>query len=349
MRRPEREARGLPPPGRPPGRPCVWTATRARPRRPGAELAAGVETLRRYPDARRSRRIWPRGSAWRPSGCWSPPAPMTPSTASAARYLDAARELVVTKPTFEMIPRYARLAGAEVRTVPWPGGAVPAWPRWRGRQRHRRDRGRQPEQPDRRRGHGRRPAAPGGRRPGQALLLVAGLRRIRRRGPDAADVLTLPNALVLRTLSKAWGLAGLRVGSPLGPPDLVAHCGPPAAVCGVGPRPWPGRRWPSAAPPGGRGRGGPRRNERAGRSCSGWAHGRCPRRATSSVPAGRGGVRRRGARRAGHRRARLARVPAAGGCLRITCPGEADEQDSTDPRLATPPWPRRPCCWTWTA
>jgi histidinol-phosphate aminotransferase len=36
------------------------------------------------------------------------------------------------------------------------------------------------------------------------------------------DVLRSSNAVIIRTLSKAWGLAGLRLGIAAGPPDLIA-------------------------------------------------------------------------------------------------------------------------------
>ncbi len=48
--------------------------------------------------------------------------------------------------------------------------------------------------------------------------------------------LALPNAVAVRTLSKAWGLAGLRVGYALGPPDVLRWlraAGNPFAVSGV--------------------------------------------------------------------------------------------------------------------
>ena len=51
-----------------------------------------------------------------------------------------------------------------------------------------------------------------------------------------AAALALPRTLVLRTLSKAWGLAGLRVGCLLGPPDLLDELrawGQPYAVAGT--------------------------------------------------------------------------------------------------------------------
>jgi histidinol-phosphate aminotransferase len=150
-------------------------------------------------------------------------------------YLEPGRNLVVATPTFEMIPRYARLAGAEVRTTTWPRDGFPV---------------------------------------DQVLALADGdtgiiavvtpnnptglvasaddLKRLSEGAPGAlllvdlaygefADedlmptVLDLPNAVGVRSLSKAWGLAGLRVGWAAGPVDLIAPlraAGGPYAVSG---------------------------------------------------------------------------------------------------------------------
>ena len=152
------------------------------------------------------------------------------------RCLGAGRELVVTEPTFEMFARHARLAGGSLRSVPWWEGAYPV----------------------------AEVAALVG--PDTGLLAVVSpnnptggaitadqlvqLRAVTGEVPllvdaayaEFADVdltaaaLALPRTLILRTLSKAWGLAGLRVGCLLGPPDLLAELrawGQPYAVAGT--------------------------------------------------------------------------------------------------------------------
>jgi histidinol-phosphate aminotransferase len=163
-------------------------------------------------------------------------------------FLAPGRAIVLPVPTFEMLERYARLAGAEVRTVPWPGGPYPV------------------------------EAVEAAITPETALVALVSpnnptgaaaspddLRRIAAHDAvvlvdlaygEFAEVdltptaLDLPNALVFRSLSKAWGLAGLRVGYVMGPAGLVGWlraCGQPYAVSG--PSLWlAARRLEDAAP-----------------------------------------------------------------------------------------------------
>ncbi len=150
-------------------------------------------------------------------------------------FLTPGRSLVLPVPTFEMIERYARLAGGEVRTVPWPAGPYPVDAV-----------------------HGAVTAdtalvaAVTPNNPTGAALTASDLSRLAAGAPRAvvlvdlaygefADedltplALRLPNALVFRSLSKAWGLAGLRVGYVMGPTTIVAWlraAGQPYAVSG---------------------------------------------------------------------------------------------------------------------
>lgn len=150
-------------------------------------------------------------------------------------FLAPGRDLIVPVPTFEMLERYARLAGAGVVTVPWPAGAYP------------------------------RAAVLGAITPQTAAIAVvspnnptgavasaADLEALSAAAPRAllivdaaytefADedltpvALRLPNAIVVRSLSKAWGLAGLRVGYAAGPPrliDALRAAGSPYSVSG---------------------------------------------------------------------------------------------------------------------
>jgi len=132
------------------------------------------------------------------------------------------REVVLPVPTFEMIARYARMTGARVREVPWPRAAFPAEAVV---------------------------AATTARtalicvvspnNPTGAVATPADLARLSAAAPEAvllvdaaygelADedltqaALGLPRTVVTRTLSKAWGLAGLRVGYAIVQPQLVA-------------------------------------------------------------------------------------------------------------------------------
>jgi len=134
-------------------------------------------------------------------------------------FLAPGRRAVLPAPGFEMLDRYAALAGADVTAPPWPDGPFPcdavlAAPR--------------PSLV----------AVTSPNNPTGAVVSVADILRLADARPDAlilldaayvefADedptraVLTRPNVVVVRTLSKAWGLAGLRVGFALGPPGVV--------------------------------------------------------------------------------------------------------------------------------
>jgi histidinol-phosphate aminotransferase len=126
--------------------------------------------------------------------------------------LEPGRELIYPEPSFEMIARLASLAGAEVRTVPWPGGDYPT--------------GAVLERITSRTGL---IAIVSPNNPTGAIATASDIERISAAAPDAlllvdlaytefADddltsaALSLPNAVVVRTFSKAYGLAGLRVG-----------------------------------------------------------------------------------------------------------------------------------------
>jgi histidinol-phosphate aminotransferase len=135
--------------------------------------------------------------------------------------LSPGRSIVLPTPTFEMLSRYARIAGAERVEISWPGELFPT------------------------------AEFIAAFDPTTALVVVvspnnptgavatrADLQRLAAAAPHAvllvdlayvefADedptqmALALPNAVVVRTLSKAWGLAGLRVGYALGPPEIL--------------------------------------------------------------------------------------------------------------------------------
>jgi histidinol-phosphate aminotransferase len=135
--------------------------------------------------------------------------------------LEPGRNMVFPTPSFEMIPRYATWAGATIREVPWPGGAYPTDAVL---------------------------AASDARtslicvvspnNPTGATATRDDLRRLREGAPHAvilldhayvefADedlthaALELGQTVVIRTLSKAWGVAGLRVGAAVAEPALI--------------------------------------------------------------------------------------------------------------------------------
>lgn len=135
--------------------------------------------------------------------------------------LSPGRDLLLAAPTFEMFPRFASLVGARVREAAWPTGPFPLEAVL--------------EMIDDDTGA---IAVVSPNNPTGAVAGADDLRRLSEAAPHAllivdlayvefADVdltrvaLELPNAVVIRSMSKAWGLAGLRVGYALGPADII--------------------------------------------------------------------------------------------------------------------------------
>lgn len=135
------------------------------------------------------------------------------------------REAVLPWPSFVMIPHYGRLAGATMRTVPWLQGELPT---------------REVLQAV---GEATSlvfcvsPNNPTGAVASRTALTSL-FQGVSTKSPEALVVLdhayaefadedltdlalSFPNGLVLRTFSKARGLAGLRIGYALGPPEVI--------------------------------------------------------------------------------------------------------------------------------
>jgi histidinol-phosphate aminotransferase len=140
---------------------------------------------------------------------------------AALAFLGPGRTLTLASPTFEMIPRYARLARAEVREVPWGDGGFPTR-----------------EVIAQAAGTLGVVAVVSPNNPTGAVATAEDLVELSRSLPGAvvlfdgaysefADedltpvALKLPNVVVIRTFSKAYGGAGMRVGWAAGPPELV--------------------------------------------------------------------------------------------------------------------------------
>ena len=136
--------------------------------------------------------------------------------------LAAGRNAIVTDPTFEMIPRYVSLAGAELRAARWPSGALPV-----------------DEIIALADDRTALVAIVSPNNPTGAVATLADIRRVHDAVPTAlilldlayvefadddpsADVLSLPRVVATRTLSKAWGLPGIRVGYAIGAPETIA-------------------------------------------------------------------------------------------------------------------------------
>ena len=151
-------------------------------------------------------------------------------------YLRDGRAMLLAEPTFEMFDHFARLAGGTLARVPW--GAPPP-----GEFPHVAFLARLDENPA-------VIAIVSPNNPTGATASADDVRRLAQAAPAAlvlldhvyaeyadedltAAVIDLPNVVVLRTLSKAWGLAGCRVGYAVGSPDVVAAlraAGAPYAV-----------------------------------------------------------------------------------------------------------------------
>ncbi|MEM1348947.1 MAG: TIGR01548 family HAD-type hydrolase [Myxococcota bacterium] len=151
--------------------------------------------------------------------------------------LSPERRLLISAPTFEMIPRYASIMGAPVTHVPWDDGAFPL------------DEMLASITPDVRLIALVTPNNPTGLVFGQSALDAIALA-----APDAlvlvdhayvefADpefdlterALEYDHCVVVRTLSKAWGMAGLRVGYAMGRSEVIGWlraAGNPYAVSG---------------------------------------------------------------------------------------------------------------------
>lgn len=150
-------------------------------------------------------------------------------------YLAPGRSIVLPVPTFEMIARYARWAGAAIHEVAWSGGE---WPIEAVLAAVRPDTSVvavvSPNNPT-----GQVITAAALRRLSAALpgvLLLVDLAYVEFADEDlTAVVAELPNAVAFRTLSKAWGLAGLRVGYAVGPVAAIGAlrvAGNPYSVSG---------------------------------------------------------------------------------------------------------------------
>lgn len=196
-------------------------------------LAGAAERLGRYPDAR--------PLAARIAATYGIDPSRVLVTAGADEALDRAcrafaapgRNVLITDPTFEMVPRYVALSGAEARPVLWPTGPLDA-----GAMLAVSDAATSlaivvtPNNPtgliapvgEIRRLHDALPNA----------VVVVDLAYVEYADSDPTiELLELPRVVVVRTFSKAWGMPGLRVGYALGDRRLIEwmqRAGGPYAV-----------------------------------------------------------------------------------------------------------------------
>src|SRR5688572_30594541 len=95
-----------------------------------AELRASqhgidAESLGRYPDARSLEAVLAARFGVAPEAVLVTAGADEALDRACRAMLHAGREIITTAPTFEMIGHYARLTGATLQTIPWPGGAFP--------------------------------------------------------------------------------------------------------------------------------------------------------------------------------------------------------------------------------
>ncbi len=148
-------------------------------------------------------------------------------------YVVAGDEVVLPSPTFVMLPHYARVIGAVINAPAWPGEVFP-----------------EAEVVAAIGERTRAVALVSPNNPTGAVIDPEAIVRIAAAAPHALmlvdfayvetahadptrELAQLDNVLVFRTLSKVWGLAGLRVGYVIGRPELVRPlraAGPPYSV-----------------------------------------------------------------------------------------------------------------------
>ncbi|CAG1009674.1 histidinol-phosphate aminotransferase [Phycisphaerales bacterium] len=136
-------------------------------------------------------------------------------------YLEPGREAILSSPTFEMLVRYVRLTGAELVQIPWVNGEFPTADVYNHVTSQttmvavvspNNPTGLAAREEDLRAVAAVCPQA----------LVVLDHAYAEYADHDLTDVaLSFPNVVVTRTLSKAWGLAGIRVGYTLGPRDVI--------------------------------------------------------------------------------------------------------------------------------
>jgi histidinol-phosphate aminotransferase len=150
--------------------------------------------------------------------------------------LCAGRNAILTDPTFEMLPRWIDQLGAERRAAPWLEGPFPG-SEVAGLANE--ETGAifvvSPNNPTGLTAEPEDVFALADAVPGALIVYDLAYVEFADRDPTR-EVLCRPNVMVTRTFSKAWGLAGLRVGFAIGPAPVIGwlrRAGLPYACSGV--------------------------------------------------------------------------------------------------------------------
>ena len=179
------------------------------------------ELLRRYPDPKPLEAALARTFSIQPAQAFVSAGADDVIDRCCRAFLPASGTMLIAEPSFEMFEQYASLCGAKVDGVAWTRGSYPI------------------------------DAMLGKIDAGTAVIALVSpnnptgevasledLRRLAAAAPNAlvildhayvdfasedltAAALTMPNVVVVRTFSKAWGIAGCRVGYALGPAGLI--------------------------------------------------------------------------------------------------------------------------------
>jgi len=181
----------------------------------------GAEVLRRYPDAKPFEGMLARHFGVEASQVFVAAGADEVVDRCCRAFLPAGASLLIAEPGFEMFDQYAALCGARVATAPWSAGVFPIDAMLAGVD----DRVAVI-------------ALVTPNNPTGEVATLDDLRRLSAAAPNALVVLdhayvefadedlttaalTMPNVVVVRTFSKAWGLAGCRVGYAIGATRII--------------------------------------------------------------------------------------------------------------------------------
>ncbi len=194
---------------------------------PSAEVfetlaALSRETIRQYPDARAVEATLAAQFSCAPEQVLVTAGADDALERAIRVMLGPGREAIITEPTFEMIPRYGDRTGGTLVRIPWMQGSFPT-----------------------------EDVVASVNACTSIIMMVSpnnptgcvatsqDLKVISQAAPHALvvldgayaefadhdltrDALALPNVVMIRTFSKAWGMAGLRVGFAIGPRDVIS-------------------------------------------------------------------------------------------------------------------------------